>query len=186
MIRSAIEVGHVFKLGTKYSECLNAQFLDADETQKTIIMGCYGIGVNRIVAGLIETSHDESGIIFPVNLAPYEVVICPMKVTDDKMMELAKTLHDDLEALGIDCIVDDRDQRAGVKFKDADLIGIPLRIVIGDKGFAVGQLEIKWRWETVSTMLPIEGAVSTLATMLDKERRTSERFRVAKDPEPAV
>jgi prolyl-tRNA synthetase len=90
-IRSAIEVGHVFKLGTKYSECLNAKFLDDDETQKTILMGCYGIGVNRIVAGLIETSYDDSGIIFPVNLAPYEVVICPMKITDEKTMKLAQT-----------------------------------------------------------------------------------------------
>ena len=179
-IRSAIEVGHVFKLGTKYSECLNAKFLDADETQKTILMGCYGIGVNRIVAGLVETSHDESGIIFPVNLAPYEVVICPMKIDNGEMMALAKTLHDELTTRGIDCIVDDRDQRAGVKFKDADLIGFPLRIVIGDKGLAAGQLEIKWRWEKESTMLPIADAVSTLAEMLNEERRTGERFRAAK------
>jgi len=180
IIRSAIEVGHVFKLGTKYSESLDAKFLDADETQKTIIMGCYGIGVNRIVAGLVETSYDESGIIFPVNLAPYEVVICPMKVTDETMMELAKKLHDELEEQGIDCLVDDRDQRAGVKFKDADLIGFPLRIVIGDKGLTEGKLEIKWRWEKESTMLPIADAVSGLAAMLDEERRSGERFRAAK------
>ena len=179
-IRSAIEVGHVFKLGTKYSDSLNAKFLDADETLKTIIMGCYGIGVNRIVAGLIETSYDESGIIFPVNLAPYEVVIAPMKVADEKMMKLAKILHDELEQRGIDCIVDDRDQRAGVKFKDADLIGFPLRIVIGDKGLTDGKLEIKWRWEKESAMLPIVDAVPTLAAMLDEERCTGERFRDAK------
>ena len=176
-IKSAIEVGHVFKLGTKYSECLNAKFLDDDETQKTIIMGCYGIGVNRIVAGLVETSHDDSGIIFPVNLAPYEVVICPMKITDGATMNLTKTLHDGLEERGIDCIVDDRDQRAGVKFKDADLIGFPLRIVIGEKGLAEGKLEIKWRWDSASTMLPIADAVSTIAAMLDEERKTSERFK---------
>ena len=184
-IRSAIEVGHVFKLGTKYSDSLHANFLDADETQKTITMGCYGIGVNRIMAGLIETSYDESGIIFPVNLAPYEVVICPMKVANEKMMELAQTLHDELEKRGIDCIVDDRDHRAGVKFKDSDLIGFPLRIVIGDKGLAEGKLEIKWRWEKESTMLPIADAVSTLATMLDEERCTSERFRAARSTELA-
>ena len=176
-VRSAIEVGHVFKLGTKYSESLNAKFLDADETQKTIIMGCYGIGVNRIVAGLIETSHDDAGIIFPVNLAPYEVVICPMKIADEKTMELAKTLHDDLEARGIDCLVDDRDQRAGVKFKDADLIGFPLRIVIGEKGLAEGNLEIKWRWDKEAMMLPIADAVPVIASMLNRERATSERFR---------
>jgi len=175
--RQAIEVGHVFKLGTKYSDCLNARFLDTDETQKTIIMGCYGIGVNRIVAGLVETSHDAAGIIFPVNLAPYEVVICPMKVDDKKAMELAQTLHDALERQGIECIVDDRDQRAGVKFKDADLIGIPLRIVIGDKGLAEDKLEIKWRWESTSTMLPISDVVESVAAMLHEERKTSERFK---------
>jgi prolyl-tRNA synthetase len=180
-IRSAIEVGHVFKLGTKYYECLNAKFLDDDETQKTILMGCYGIGVNRIVAGLIETSYDESGIIFPVNLAPYEVVICPMKIDDEKIMTLAKTLHDGLEARGIDCIVDDRDQRAGVKFKDADLIGFPLRIVIGEKGLAEGKLEIKWRWDEKSTMLPIDEAIPTIAVTLDEERVTGKRFRSSRE-----
>jgi len=176
-LQSAIEVGHVFKLGTKYSESLNAKFLDADETQKTIIMGCYGIGINRIIAGLVETSHDDSGIIFPVNLAPYEAVICPMKITDEATLKLVQTLHDGLEERGIDCIVDDRDQRAGVKFKDADLIGFPLRIVIGEKGLAEGKLEIKWRWESASTMLPIAEAVPAIAAMLDAERKTSERFK---------
>ena len=180
-IQNAIEVGHVFKLGTKYSECLNAKFLDDDETQKTIIMGCYGIGVNRIVAGLIETSYDEAGIIFPVNLAPYEVVICPMKIADEKTMELAKTLHDTLEASGVDCIVDDRDQRAGVKFKDADLIGFPLRIVIGDKGLTEGKIEIKWRWSKESTLLPIVGAVDLLTEMLDEERKTATRFKRSRE-----
>jgi prolyl-tRNA synthetase len=175
-IRAAIEVGHVFKLGTKYSDSLNAKFLDADETQKTIIMGCYGIGVNRIVAGLIETSYDESGIIWPVNLAPYEVVICPMKIADAKTMELAKTLHDELESRGVDCIVDDRDQRPGVKFKDADLIGFPLRVVIGEKGLAEGKIETKWRWEKNSSMLDLAGAVDQIAVMLTDERRTAKRF----------
>jgi prolyl-tRNA synthetase len=176
-IRNAIEVGHVFKLGTKYSECLNAKFLDDDETQRTIIMGCYGIGVNRIVAGLIETSYDDAGIIFPVNLAPYEVVICPMKISDEKTMDIAQSIHDELEGRGVDCIVDDRDQRAGVKFKDADLIGFPLRIVIGDKGLASGTLEIKWRWDKESTMLPIAGAAAALAEMLSEERKTGKQFR---------
>ena len=180
-VQSAIEVGHVFKLGTKYSECLNAKFLDADETQKTIIMGCYGIGVNRIVAGLIETSHDDAGIIFPVNLAPYEAVICPMKITDENTMKLAKTLHDELVERGIDCLVDDRDHRAGVKFKDADLIGFPLRIVLGEKGLAEGKFEIKWRWDKESTFLPIEGAASAIAVLLDRERKTGERFHAHHD-----
>jgi prolyl-tRNA synthetase len=133
------------------------------------------------VAGLIETSYDDAGIIFPVNLAPYEVVICPMKIDDEKMMELAKTLHDGFEEQGIDCIVDDRDQRAGVKFKDADLIGFPLRIVIGDKGLSSGKLEIKWRWESSSAMLPIADAVPTIAAMLDEERKTGKRFRESRE-----
>jgi prolyl-tRNA synthetase len=175
-IRQAIEVGHVFKLGTKYSDSLNAKFLDADETQKTILMGCYGIGVNRIVAGLVETSHDESGIIFPVNLAPYEVVICPIKVEDEKTMNLAKTLHDELERHGIDCIVDDRDQRAGVKFKDADLIGFPLRIVIGEKWHEKG-IEVKWRWEKTPTMLDPVKELETIVAMLNEERKTGKRFK---------
>ncbi len=179
-IREAIEVGHVFKLGTKYSDSLNAKFLDADETQKTIIMGCYGIGVNRIIAGLVETSFDEAGIVWPVNLAPYEVVVCPMKVDDEKMMTLAQTLHDDLESRGIDCIVDDRDQRAGVKFKDADLIGFPLRIVIGEKGLAENKLELKWRWEKQSEMLAVDGAAEKIADLLNKERASGERFRKSK------
>jgi prolyl-tRNA synthetase len=176
-IRQAIEAGHVFKLGTKYSEALNAKFLDADGTEKTIIMGCYGIGVNRIVAGLAETSYDESGLIFPVNLAPYEAVICPMKITDESTMTLAQQIADALEAKGCDCLIDDRDQRPGVKFKDADLIGFPLRIVLGEKGLAKGEIELKWRWEKESTMIPLDNAAETIAAMLNEERTAGKRFR---------
>jgi prolyl-tRNA synthetase len=176
-LKPAIEAGHVFKLGTKYSESLNARFLDADESQKTVIMGCYGIGVNRIIAGLIETSYDDAGIIFPVNLAPYEVVICPMKVTDEKMMKAAAELHERLTDCGVEVLVDDRDQRAGVKFKDADLIGFPLRIVIGDKGLAAGELELKWRWESSASFIPLAGAGEKIAAMITEERQTSRRFQ---------
>ena len=132
-LRHAIEVGHVFKLGTKYTDALNAKFLDADEQLKPIIMGCYGIGVNRIIAGLIETSNDKDGIIWPVALAPYEVVLTLVKVPDEPSMKVARQLHDQLAAAGIDVLLDDRDCRAGVKFKDADLIGVPLRVVIGER-----------------------------------------------------
>ena len=125
-LRHAIEVGHVFKLGTKYTDALNAKFLDADEQLKPIIMGCYGIGVNRIIAGLIETSNDKDGIIWPVSLAPYEVVLTLVKVPDEASMKVALELHDKLTAAGIDVLLDDRDCRAGVKFKDADLVGMPL------------------------------------------------------------
>jgi prolyl-tRNA synthetase len=179
-VRNAIEVGHVFKLGTKYSELLNAKFLAADESQRTIIMGCYGIGINRIIAGVIESSHDSVGIIWPVNLAPFEVVICPMKVSDEATMQLTNKLHDDLGESGIDCIVDDRDQRAGVKFKDADLIGFPLRVVIGEKGLAEGKIEIKWRWDKEATFLPIENIAEEIATLIKTERTTNNRFTDAK------
>ena len=180
MVTNAIEVGHVFKLGTKYSEALAAKFLDSDESQKTIIMGCYGIGVNRIVAGVCETSYDDAGIIWPVNLAPYEVVICPMKVFDENMMQLATKLHDELAALGVDCILDDRDQRPGVKFKDADLIGFPLRIVLGEKGLADGKVELKWRWDKESTMSDLDGIATQVADLIHTERKTQSRFKALK------
>ena len=179
-ISNAIEGGHVFKLGTKYSEALNAKFLDTDETQKTIIMGCYGIGVNRILVGICETSHDESGIIWPVALAPYEVVIAPLK-TDDTTMSVAYRLCEQLEKLGVDCLIDDRDQRAGVKFKDADLIGFPLRIVLGPKGLENGEIEVKWRWDKDATMLPLAHAAETLANELAEERKTNRRFKGGKN-----
>jgi prolyl-tRNA synthetase len=145
-MRHAIEVGHVFKLGTKYSDALAARFLDDKEQLHSIIMGCYGIGINRIIAGLVETSYDANGIIWPVSLAPYEVEVVPLRVTDEASMKVADQLQSELSAAGVDVLVDDRDQRPGVKFKDSDLIGIPLRVVIGDRGLKEGQLEIKWRW----------------------------------------
>jgi prolyl-tRNA synthetase len=139
-------------------------------------MGCYGIGINRIIAGVVESSHDNVGIIWPVNLAPFEVVICPMKVADDASMQLTNKLHDELLKSGVDCIVDDRDQRAGVKFKDADLIGFPLRVVIGEKGLAEGKIEIKWRWDKDTTMLPIENAAEHIANLIKTERNSNEKF----------
>ena len=176
-LRNAIEVGHVFKLGTKYSESLSARFLDDKEQLNPIIMGCYGIGINRIVAGLIENNNDKFGIIWPVALAPYEVLLVPMKVDDKDTMRLADKLHDELKAAGVDVMIDDRDARAGVKFKDADLIGIPLRIVLGPRGMKEGKLEIKWRWDSQAQMIDIEGAVAVIAEMIRKERDTAARFK---------
>ena len=175
-LRNAIEVGHVFKLGTKYSESLSARFLDAKEQLNPIIMGCYGIGINRIVAGLIENNHDKFGIIWPVALAPYEVLLVPMKVDDEQTMRLTDKLYDELRAAGVDVLIDDRDARAGVKFKDADLIGIPLRIVLGPRGLKEGKLEIKWRWDSEPEMIDVERAADTIAEMVVKERSDAERF----------
>ncbi|MEA1952323.1 MAG: proline--tRNA ligase, partial [Planctomycetota bacterium] len=176
-LRNAIEVGHVFKLGTKYSEALSARFLDDKERLNPIIMGCYGIGINRIVAGLIENNHDKFGIIWPVALAPHEVLLVPMKVDDEATMQLTDTLYDELKAAGVDVMIDDRNARAGVKFKDADLIGIPLRIVLGPRGLKDGKLEIKWRWDSEAEMIDIEGAAPAIAKMIGKERKSSARFK---------
>ena len=181
-MQKALEVGHVFKLGTKYAEALNAKFLDADgEALKTIIMGCYGIGVARILAGLIENSFDEKGIVWPVSLAPYEVCIVPMRVNDEAVMNAVQTLEDQLEAAGVDVIVDDRDARPGVKFNDIDLIGFPLRIVVGPKGLANNEIELKWRWNSEVEMLPLDTAAASIAETLQKERLTGERFRAGKN-----
>jgi len=176
-LKQAIEIGHVFKLGTKYSEALGARFLDADETLKPIIMGCYGIGVNRILAALIETSYDADGIIWPVALAPYEVFLLPVKVPDTESMRLAEQLHARLETAGIEVLLDDRDCRAGVKFKDADLIGFPLRVVIGERSLREGMLEIKWRWEKAPQKIPLDKATEHLAELIRTERKSGERFR---------
>ncbi len=175
-LRHAIEVGHVFKLGTKYSEALGANFLDDKEQQHPIIMGCYGIGVNRIMAGLIETSHDSGGIIWPVALAPYELLLVPLNVTDQQTIDVARQLHDELSAAGIEVLLDDRDARAGVKFKDADLIGIPLRVVIGPRGLKQGKLEIKWRWDEEPEMIELDAAAEALADLIRQERCHPERF----------
>ncbi len=169
-LRHAIEVGHVFKLGTRYSEALSARFLDEKEQLHPAIMGCYGIGVNRIIAALIETNHDESGILWPMSLAPYELLLVPLNVNQQDVMDLANRLYEELTHAGIEVLLDDRDQRPGVKFKDADLIGIPLRVVIGGRSLKEGQLEIKWRWKEAAESIPVEGATVALADMVQAER----------------
>ncbi len=169
-LRRAIEIGHVFKLGTKYSEALDARFLDDKEKQHAIIMGCYGIGVNRILASLIETNHDDAGIIWPMSLAPYEVILTPLNVNEAPVAEATNKLYDELQAAGVEVLLDDRDQRPGVKFKDADLLGIPLRVVIGGRGLKDGQIEIKWRTESEATMIPVEGAAKALAELVAEKR----------------
>lgn len=145
IVTQGIEIGHVFKLGTKYSASMNAVFLDEHGKQQRMIMGCYGIGVNRILAAAVEACHDENGIIWPMPIAPYEVVVVPLAVNNAEVMKTADTYARALAEAGADVIVDDRDQRPGVKFKDADLIGFPLRLVVGEKGLAAGNVELKWR-----------------------------------------
>ena len=145
-IRRAIEVGHVFKLGTKYSEALGATFLDENGKSIPSIMGCYGIGVTRTLQAVIEQCHDESGIIWPTSVAPYEVCITALDVEpESEVMTLANRLYDELRAKGVDVILDDRPARPGIKFKDSELVGFPLRIGIGERSLAKGNVEIKPR-----------------------------------------
>jgi prolyl-tRNA synthetase len=174
-LHQAIEVGHVFKLGTKYSVALEAKFSDAQEQQHSIVMGTYGIGINRIVAALVETSHDENGIIWPMSLAPYEVILSPINVREEAVARAAEQLYNELTAAGIEVLLDDRDQRPGVKFKDADLIGIPLRVVVGGRSLAQGQLEIKWRWLPAAESIPLAGAASAIAALVCREREQPTR-----------
>jgi prolyl-tRNA synthetase len=157
-----IEVGHVFRLGTKYSDALGATFLDAEGQAKPIVMGCYGIGVSRIVAAAIEQGHDEAGIIFPLAIAPVSVAVLPM-ATDGEVWDAAKQLHDGLWAAGVDALLDDRDLRPGVKFKDSDLLGVPLRLVVGKKGLAQGAVELKSRAGGEVEMVPLAQAVERVA-----------------------
>jgi len=175
-MRHAIEVGHVFKLGTKYPEALGARFLDRDEHLHPIIMGCYGVGVNRILAALIETCHDDNGILWPVALAPYEVILEPLLVTHEPTRQATERLYADLQAAGIEVLVDDRDVRAGVKFKDADLVGIPLRVVLGERGLRDGKVEVKWRWDRQAEMLDLGAAAPTIAEWIAAERKDNRRF----------
>ena len=145
-IRRAIEVGHVFKLGTKYSEKMNAYFLDEHGKSLPCVMGCYGIGVTRTLQAVIEQSNDKDGIVWPLSVAPYQVCITPLGVVPGSpIMALAEKLYAELTAAGIEVILDDRDERPGVKFKDADLVGFPLRLSIGEKSLAKGEVEIKPR-----------------------------------------
>jgi prolyl-tRNA synthetase len=166
-----IEVGQVFFLGTKYSKPMGVTFLDVDGQEKAAQMGCYGIGVTRIVAAAIEQNHDKDGIIWPVPLAPYEVAVLELQQDDDNVIATSKRLYEELLSAGIDVLYDDRDERAGVKFKDADLIGIPFRLAIGKKGVAEGIVELKRRNGTEVRKIRIADAAALVAAEVRAERR---------------
>ena len=143
-ISRGTEVGHIFKLGTKYSEAMNANFIDENGKEKPFIMGCYGIGVTRTMASIIEQHNDENGIVWPLSVAPYHVNIIPVNIKDEEQMKIANEIYEDLKSIGVDAILDDRNERAGVKFKDSDLMGIPMRITVGKK-IVDGEVEFKLR-----------------------------------------
>ncbi|MCW8983115.1 MAG: proline--tRNA ligase, partial [Gammaproteobacteria bacterium] len=159
-IKRGIEVGHIFQLGTKYSESMNAKVLDENGKASTMTMGCYGIGVSRIVAAAIEQNNDDKGIIWPESIAPFQLALLPMNYgKSDAVRETADRLYEELSAAGIDLIIDDRNERAGVMFADMELIGIPHRIVVGDRGLKNGTLEYKGRRDTDNQDIPLEGLV---------------------------
>ncbi|MDD5271046.1 MAG: His/Gly/Thr/Pro-type tRNA ligase C-terminal domain-containing protein, partial [Candidatus Omnitrophica bacterium] len=162
LFRRGIEVGQVFKLGTKYSTKLKCNFLDENGKEKPCIMGCYGIGVNRIVASLIEQSHDKDGIIWNKTIAPYKVCILPLNTAHQASMEAAEKIYNELTADGIECILDDRPERAGVKFKDSDLLGFPIQIIIGEKNIANGNVEIKDRKTKEVKIVKVSDAVANI------------------------
>jgi prolyl-tRNA synthetase len=151
-----IEVGHVFKLGTKYSKAMGARYLDKNGQEQIIVMGCYGIGIGRTVAACIEQNYDEQGIIWPMALAPHHVILTPVNVKDEAILKTSENLYQQLSASGVDVLLDDRDERAGVKFMDADLIGIPLRVTIGPKRLAEGKVEVRFRKTGEVKILPLE------------------------------
>ncbi|WP_461211502.1 proline--tRNA ligase [Desulfocurvus sp. DL9XJH121] len=152
-----IEVGHVFKLGTKYSESMNAVFLDENGKEKPMIMGCYGIGVSRVVAACIEQNHDADGIAFPPPVAPFEAVVLCLDPGKEDILGKAEEIYAALGDMGADVLLDDRDERPGVKFKDADLVGCPIQIVVGGKGVARGVVEVKDRRTGEKSELPLDG-----------------------------
>ena len=139
-----IEVGHVFKLGTKYSESMNAVFLDENQKKQPIIMGCYGIGVSRVMMAVIEQNNDENGMIWPKSIAPFDIHVIPVDVKKAEQLDAATKIYEDLKAVGFEVLLDDRKERAGVKFSDADLIGLPIRVTVG-RGISDGLVEIKVR-----------------------------------------
>ena len=144
-VGKALEVGHIFKLGTRYSESMGARVLDESGKEVPIIMGSYGIGIERILAGAVELHHDADGIRMPMSIAPFHVSLLPLQMQDAAVRDAAEKLYRELTDAGVDVLLDDRDERAGVKFKDADLIGLPLRIAVGKKGLADGRVEWKAR-----------------------------------------
>ena len=168
-ISRGIEVGHIFKLGTKYSEAMGATYLDQEGNELKLIMGCYGIGVGRTAAAAIEQNHDEDGIIFPFAIAPFHVLILPVNNKDAQVMGTAEDLYRRLSEEGAEVLLDDRDERPGVKFKDADIIGIPVRLTVGEKNLKQGKVEIKVRKSGEVTVVALEEAPEQIMGMIRAE-----------------
>ena len=157
-----IEVGHIFQLGTKYSEAMNATFTSEQGEEKPFVMGCYGIGVSRLAQSAVEQSYDKDGIIWPIAIAPYHAIVVVPNVNDEVQMAAAEKIYGDLNAAGVETLLDDRDERAGVKFKDSELVGIPFRIVTG-KALKDGKVEVVIRATKIAQEIAIGDVVSTIS-----------------------
>jgi prolyl-tRNA synthetase len=166
-----IEVGQVFQLGTKYSEAMRASYMDVDGTEKPFIMGCYGWGVTRSLAAVVEQHNDGGGIVWPVSVAPAEVAILPLTVGDELVQPAAEALAQELIDLGIEVVIDDRDERAGVKFNDADLTGWPYQVVLGKRGLEAGTVELKTRATNEKAELTLSEAARTIAELVQEQRK---------------
>ncbi len=164
-----IEVGQVFYLGKKYSEAMGATYLDAEGREQTIEMGCYGIGISRLVAAAIEQNHDANGIIWPFSIAPFRVLLLPINYKDKAIQETCDRLYQELENRRVETLLDDRDERPGVKFKDADLVGIPLRVTVGAKGLEKGCVEMRWRRNGITEELPVGEAAQLIEKLITNE-----------------
>jgi prolyl-tRNA synthetase len=174
VVSRGIEVGHIFKLGTRYSEPMKARFLDAAGAEKTIVMGTYGIGITRTVAAVIEQSHDENGIVWPMPLAPFHVHVLAVNQKHEASRDTAEKLAGELEARGIEVLLDDRDERPGAKFKDADLLGMPLRVTVGERGLAEGVVEVRDRKAGAVEKVPVAEASGIVARRVQEALRSSE------------
>lgn len=175
LFKKGIEVGQVFKLGTKYSKKLGAMFKDEAGAEKPCLMGCYGIGINRIMASAIELYNDENGIIWPISIAPFEVIVTPVNQDDPDVVRVSEEIYGKLQEAGVEVLLDDRDLRGGIKFKDADLIGIPIRVTVGKKSVVEGNVEVKLRAEPQSEKTPIAEAPRKVVELIN---RLKERLRV--------
>jgi prolyl-tRNA synthetase len=164
-VQRGIEIGHIFKLGTVYSSKLGATFLDQDGKQQEAVMGCYGIGVDRLLATIVEANHDDRGIIWPPEIAPFAVHLVALKLDDAEVSQQAHVLYDELLLQGVSVLFDDRDESPGVKFADADLLGMPLRVTVSPRTLETGSVELKKRSEKEATLVPVEEALDKITAL---------------------
>ena len=163
-----IEVGHVFKLGSFISERFGASFLDSDGTSRPIVMGCYGIGLGRLLSAIVERSHDDKGIIWPLSAAPYQVYLCPLSLDKPMVAPTAERIYQELQKEGIEVLFDDRDDSPGIKFNDADLLGIPLRLTLSPRTLQSQSIEAKWRTEKEAQLLPLDNLAAQVKKLLNE------------------